>query len=185
MRVLPTKLPEIVLVEPTVHGDERGFFVESYHAHRYREAGIDAEFIQDNHSLSAHGTLRGLHAQLGAHAQGKLVRVTRGEVYDVGVDIRRGSPTFGSYEAARLSAENFRQLYIPPGFAHGFVVTSEVAEFQYKCSEFYDPESEISIAWNDPQIGIPWPVSNPGLSPKDAAAPTLAECMERLPRYSG
>jgi dTDP-4-dehydrorhamnose 3,5-epimerase len=185
VRVLRTKLPEIVLVEPSVHGDERGFFVESYHASRYRDAGIDVEFVQDNHSLSKQGTLRGLHAQLGSHAQGKLVRVTRGEVYDVAVDIRRGSPTFGCYEAARLSAENFLQLYIPPGFAHGFVVTSEVAEFQYKCSEFYDRESEISIAWNDPQIGIPWPVSDPQLSPKDAEAPALAECMERLPRYSG
>ncbi len=182
MNFLSTDIPGVILVEPDVHRDERGFFLESYHADKYREGGIDAVFIQDNHSRSGRGTLRGLHMQL-AHPQGKLVRVIEGEVFDVAVDVRRGSPTFARFVAVTLSASDHRQLYIPPGFAHGFIVTSDAAEFEYKCSDFYDPSSELGIAWDDPEIAIPWPIDTPVLSAKDAAAPRLAELMEQLPRY--
>ena len=176
----PTEIPEVVLVEPRVFQDARGFFLETWHAGKFADAGIDARFVQDNHSLSARGILRGLHAQV-RRAQGKLLRVVEGEVFDVAVDVRRGSPTFARHVGARLSAENFRQLWIPPGFAHGFCVTSERVHVEYKCTGFYDRTDEVAIAWNDPAIGIEWPIANPTLSAKDSAAPRLAELLERLP----
>jgi dTDP-4-dehydrorhamnose 3,5-epimerase len=182
VKFLATDIPDVVVVEPVVHGDPRGFFLESWRSDSYREGGIDAHFVQDNHSSSVHGTLRGLHAQLAPHAQGKLVRVIEGEVYDVAVDIRRGSPSFGRYVAAVLSAENFRQIWVPPGFAHGFCVTSERAQVEYKCTATYAPECELAVAWDDPGIGIPWPVRDPILSDRDQAAPRLVDVGERLPR---
>jgi dTDP-4-dehydrorhamnose 3,5-epimerase len=177
-----TEIPGVVLAQPDVHRDDRGFLLESYHRSRYEEGGIDAVFVQDNHSKSVRGTLRGLHMQL-VRPQGKLARVIRGSVWDVAVDVRRGSPAFGRHVAVELSAENHLQLYVPPGLAHGFVVTSEIAEFEYKCSDFYHPESEISIAWNDPELAIPWPIAEPILSAKDRDAPSLADLMEQLPRF--
>jgi dTDP-4-dehydrorhamnose 3,5-epimerase len=179
-----TDLPGVVLIEPDVHRDDRGFFLETYSEERYREGGIEGRFVQDNHSRSVKSTLRGLHAQV-ERPQAKLVRVIEGEVYDVAVDIRRGSPHFGQYFGARLSSENFLQLYIPAGFAHGFCVTSPVCQLEYKCSDYYVREAEIAIAWNDPEIGIAWPVSRPLLSDRDRDAPTLAGLGERLPRYEG
>jgi len=185
VKFIKKEIPGLVLVEPTVHRDERGFFLETYHAERYHEGGIEAEFVQDNQSRSTRGTLRGLHAQT-ARPQDKLVRVLIGEIYDVAVDVRRGSPTFGRYFGAILSAENFHQLFVPVGFVHGFVVTSEIAEVEYKCSDFYDPGGEMGVAWNDPEIGIPWPVENPQLSAKDAAAPPLRDIdPQLLPEYHG
>lgn len=157
MKVTPTRLPEVLLIEPRVFEDERGFFMESWQRRTFAKAGIDYDFVQDNHSRSVRGTLRGLHYQLPPHAQGKLVRVTLGEVFDVAVDIRRGSPTFGQWVGEYLSAGNRRMLWIPPGFAHGFYTTSEVAEFQYKCTEYYAPESERCIRWDDEGIGVEWP----------------------------
>jgi len=177
----PTDLPGVLLIEPDVHRDDRGFFLETYQQSRYAAGGVDESFVQDNHSRSGRGTLRGLHAQL-KRPQGKLVRVIEGEVFDVAVDIRRGSPHFGRYFGTLLSAENFLQLYVPPGFAHGFCVTSEIAQFEYKCTDFYDPQDEITISWNDPEIGIPWPVKAPQLSAKDAAAARLAE-LGTLPSF--
>ena len=185
MKFTPQRIPDVVLVEPDVHRDDRGFFLESYQQRKYAEGGIDAVFVQDNHSRSGRGTLRGLHAQLGAHAQGKLVRVVAGSVFDVAVDIRVGSPTFGQWVGAELSAENFQQLWIPPGFAHGFCVTSDVAEFEYKCTDFYVPSAEIVIAWNDPDIDVAWPLAEPLLSARDAAAKGLAAQRDRLPVYEG
>ncbi len=182
MRFVPTPIPGVVEVEPDVHGDERGFFLETYHEGKYRDGGISATFVQDNHSRSKRGILRGLHLQL-KQPQAKLVRVVEGEVFDVAVDVRRGSPTFGRHVSATLSAANFKQLYIPVGFAHGFVVTSDVAEFEYKCTAFYDPSDELSIAWNDPELAIPWPIPNPSVSDRDAAAATLRELSARLPQY--
>lgn len=183
MKFNPTDLPGVIVIAPDVHRDDRGFFLESYQQQRYEAGGVDARFVQDNHSRSGRGTLRGLHAQL-KRPQGKLVRVIEGEVFDVAVDIRVGSPHFGRFAGALLSSENFRQLYVPPGFAHGFCVTSEFAQFEYKCTDFYDPSDEIAIAWDDPDIGIPWPVSDPVLSGKDSAAPRLAE-LKTLPRFEG
>ena len=185
MRVLPTELPGVLLVEPTVLSDARGFFVESWQRDRFAAAGIEGPFVQDNHSQSGPWTLRGLHAQL-RQPQGKLVRVVEGEIFDVAVDIRRGSPHFGRWTGVVLSADNFRQLYIPAGFAHGFCVLSEVAEVEYKCSDVYVPSDEITIAWNDPAIGIGWPLPagvEPVLSEKDRVAPALAELAGRLPFY--
>ena len=179
MKVRATELPEVLIVEPEVFEDERGFFLETYHARKYAEAGIPAVFVQDNHSCSRRYTLRGLHAQ-GRHPQGKLVRVTQGEIFDVAVDIRPRSATFGRWVGMRLSAQSFRQAYIPPGFAHGFCVLSESAEMAYKCTEFHDPSDEIGIVWNDPEIGIAWPVAEPILSDKDRIAPRLAEVTDRL-----
>ena len=186
MRIIPTELPEVLIVEPTVHRDDRGFFLETWHAAKYAEAGLDARFVQDNHSRSRRGTLRGLHAQL-ARPQGKLVRASLGEIFDVAVDIRRGSPRFGRSVGVRLSAENFRQLWIPEGFAHGFCVLSEDAEIQYKCTDFYDPSSELTVAWDDPALGISWPaIEAPLLSAKDRAARRLAQFAEdELPRWPG
>ncbi len=183
MRVVPTDLPGVVVVDPDVHLDGRGFFLESYHAGRYQEHGIPGLFVQDNHSQSCHGTLRGLHLQL-ARPQGKLVRVIEGEIFDVAVDVRRGSPTFGRFVAVTLSAANFRQCYVPPGFAHGFCVVSPIAQVEYKCTDLYDPASEIGIAWNDPALAIPWPIAEPVLSARDARHPTLAEAALNLPVYS-
>jgi dTDP-4-dehydrorhamnose 3,5-epimerase len=178
MRVEPTAIPDVRLVEPRVFGDARGFFFESWNRRAFAEAGIDAEFVQDNHSRSHRGVLRGLHYQI-VHAQGKLVRVTAGEVLDIAVDLRRSSPTFGRHVALALSAENRRMLYIPPGFAHGFLVVSDVAEFLYKTTDYWYPEHERTLLWNDPALGIAWPAGIvPALAPKDAAGVPLAaaEC---------
>ena len=174
MQFRETGLPGVVLIEPDVHQDARGFFLETWHQQKYAEAGIAGQFVQDNHSHSSRGTLRGLHAQL-RRPQGKLVRAVEGEMFDVAVDIRRGSPSFGRWVGFVLSGSNFRQLWIPPGFAHGFCVLSERVHVEYKCTEFYDREDEIAIAWNDVQIGIEWPVRDPILSKRDASARPLAE----------
>ena len=185
MLVTPTGLPEVMLIEPVVHGDERGFFFESYNRREYEKAGIDAVFVQDNVSRSSRGALRGLHYQFPAE-QGKLVGVLEGEVFDVVVDIRAGSPSFGQWISAALSAQNHHMLWIPPGFAHGFCALSEHALFAYKCTAFYDPESEGTIRWDDPAIGIDWPLENPILSDKDAQASRLGEVAEdRLPKFTG
>ena len=184
MKVTETDLPGVLILEPRVFGDDRGFFMETWQRERYREAGIDVDFVQDNLSFSRKGVLRGLHFQ-NPHAQGKLVQVLQGEVFDVAVDIRVGSPTFGRWAGINLSADNKRQFYVPPDFAHGFCVLSETALFSYKCTDLYHPESEGSILWNDPAIGIDWPVSDPSLSEKDAQAPTLDSMSESLlPTYN-
>ena len=175
MKFQPTEtLPDVVLIDPVVHSDERGFFLECYHAEKFAKGGIEVAFVQDNHSLSARGTLRGLHAQRES-PQGKLVRAIEGEIFDVAVDIRPRSPTFGKWISAVLSAENFKLIYVPPGFAHGFCVLSERAQVQYKCTDLYRPDDEIVVAWNDPDIGIDWPVEDPTLSTRDRQAPRLAE----------
>lgn len=165
-----TSLPGVYLLTPKVFGDERGFFMESWNAEVFREAGFDLNFVQDNHSRSARGILRGLHYQT-RHTQGKLVRVTQGSVYDVAVDLRKDSPTLGQHFGVVLDADAQQMLWVPPGFAHGFYVLSEYADFQYKCTDRYDPDSEISLAWNDPELAIPWPLHGdgaPSLSNKDA-----------------
>ncbi|WP_426730576.1 dTDP-4-dehydrorhamnose 3,5-epimerase [Myxococcus faecalis] len=174
MKVIPQEIPELLLLEPKVFGDDRGFFMELFHAKRYADAGIPGPFVQDNYSRSAKGTLRGLHFQ-EPQGQGKLVQVLAGSVYDVAVDVRRGSPTFGRWVGVELSAENRRQLWIPPGFAHGFCVTSATADFHYKCTTLYAPEVERCIAWDDPDLAIPWPVTEPLMSPKDLRAPRLKD----------
>ena len=183
MRFAPTELPGVIVVEPDVHRDGRGFFLETYHAEKYGGGGIDGPFVQDNHSRSVQGTLRGLHLQI-RRPQGKLVRVIEGEIFDVAVDVRRGSPTFGQWMGVTLSAENFRQCYLPPGFAHGFAVVSAVAQVEYKCTDIYDPASEVGIAWNDPDLGISWPVANPILSDRDRRHPKLAAVTDLLPLFS-
>jgi dTDP-4-dehydrorhamnose 3,5-epimerase len=172
--VTPTSLPEVLILEPKVFGDSRGFFFESFNARDFAQCtGLDVQFVQDNHSKSAQGVLRGLHYQIN-HPQGKLVRVSQGEVFDVAVDLRRNSPTFGKWEGVLLSAENKRQLWVPPGFAHGFLVTSENAEFLYKTTDYWYPEHERSLLWNDPSVGIQWPTdAAPLLATKDAAALSL------------
>ena len=182
MKFVPTAIPEVVRVEPDVHRDARGFFVESWRVDRWTAGGVPGPFVQDNHSRSRAGTLRGLHAQ-GRRPQGKLVRAVRGEIWDVAVDVRRGSPSFGRHVAEILSADNFVQLWIPPGFAHGFVVLSDEAEFVYKCTDYYDPTDELRIRWNDPALAIPWPIAEPLLSEPDRRAPTLAELESKLPRW--
>ena len=182
MRVEPSALSEVLIIDPDVHVDGRGFFIESYHADRYRRHGIEGPFVQDNHSRSLARTLRGLHLQL-QHPQGKLIRVIEGEIFDVAVDVRRGSPTFGRWVGINLSAENFKQCYVPEGFAHGFCVLSEIAQVEYKCTDVYDPSSEIGIMWNDPTVGIAWPVAQPILSSRDGRHPSLADLMDRLPLY--
>lgn len=179
MKFTPTRIPEVILVEPDVHRDPRGYFLETHHQKKYTAGGIPEVFVQDNQSFSVARTLRGLHAQL-RHPQGKLVRAIQGEIFDVGVDIRPGSPTFGRWVGERLSGESFRQLYIPPGFAHGFCVLSETAVVQYKCTAFYDREDEIGLLWNDPEIGIEWPIADPLLNDKDRDAPRLAEILQKL-----
>ncbi len=182
MKFHRTELPGVIMVEPAVHGDERGFFVETYHEERYVEGGIAERFVQDNHSKSKRGTLRGLHAQL-KKPQGKLVRAVEGEIFDVAVDVRRGSPTFGRWVGEVLSAANFRQLYVPPGFVHGFFVLSESAQVVYKVTAFYDRADEYGVAWNDPDVGIEWPIKDPLLSDKDRALPRLREMKDRLPVF--
>jgi dTDP-4-dehydrorhamnose 3,5-epimerase len=179
VQFLTTDIEGLVIIEPDVHRDTRGFFVESYHAEKYRKGGVDAVFVQDNQSKSAKNTLRGLHGQF-RHPQGKLIRVIEGEIYDVAVDIRRDSPTFGRHVAVTLSADNFLQFFVPPRFAHGFCVLSDVAQIEYKCTDFYRPDDEFSIAWNEPEFGIPWPLSSPFLSDRDRKAPSLAELTGRL-----
>ena len=174
MKRIETSLPGVLIIEPTVFADERGFFFESYHQAKFAEMGILDRFVQDNHSKSSRGTLRGLHYQL-KHPQAKLCRVVRGEALDVAVDIRRGSPNFGKHEAILLSAENMRQIYIPAGFAHGFLVLSDTAEFLYKCSDFYYPDDDRGVAWDDPEIGIDWGIKEPLVSEKDAILPFWKE----------
>ena len=180
MRVVSTALAGVLIIEPDIHADGRGFFVETYHADRYREHGIVGPFVQDNHSGSVAGTLRGLHLQL-RRPQAKLIHVIEGEIFDVAVDVRRGSPTFGQWVGETLTAENFKQVYVPPGFAHGFCVLSPIAQVEYKCTDLYDPAGELGVAWNDPALAIPWPVSQPLLSKRDARHPTLAELADKLP----
>lgn len=180
MRFLPTAIPEVCIIEPQVFGDERGFFMETYHRARFAAAGIDADFVQDNHSRSRRGTLRGLHYQI-RQAQGKLVRVVQGTVFDVAVDMRRSSPTFGQWVGEILSAENKRQMWVPPGFAHGFYVLSDSADFVYKCTALYAPEHERCVRWDDAELAIAWPLLHgtaPLVSAKDAAGASFrdAEC---------
>jgi dTDP-4-dehydrorhamnose 3,5-epimerase len=184
MRVIETILPGVLILEPKVHGDSRGFFQETWREDSYNNIGIPS-FVQDNHSRSSRGVLRGLHAQR-LRPQGKLVRVSRGAVFDVAVDINPASATFGKHVAAELSDSNYRQMYIPPGYAHGFCVLSEDADFLYKCTEYYQPGDEIGVLWNDAEIGIAWPIAQPQLSEKDCALPTLralAEQLKQAPAY--
>lgn len=182
MKVEPTDIDGVLTIEPDVFSDPRGFFLETYNSVRYAAAGLTQTFVQDNLSFSTRDTLRGLHAQFLA-PQGKLVRVVEGEVLDVAVDIRVGSPTFLRWVGKRLSAKNQLQLYIPPGFAHGFYVLSEQAQVEYKCTELYDSEDDGAIAWDDPEIGIQWPSAEPLLSDRDRSAQRIREQMEILPRY--
>jgi len=185
MNLLPTRLPEVIVIEPRVFGDARGYFFESWAAARYAEAGITAPFVQDNISRSSGGILRGLHLQ-NPHAQGKLVSALSGAVFDVAVDVRVGSPTFGQWVGEVLSSDNRRQLWVPPGFAHGFCVLSEDAIFHYKCTDSYHPECELSVAWNDPDLAIGWPLDEPSLNAKDANGLRLSEIPpEQLPVYRG
>ena len=181
MRATPLDHPEVLLIEPDVFPDQRGFFMETFHSIKYAEHGLPAVFLQDNHSRSSRGVLRGLHYQL-ENPQGKLVRVVSGEVFDVAVDIRRGSPRFGTWVGAVLSEENQRQVYVPPGFAHGFCTLSERADFLYKCTELYAPGDEYGIAWDDPDIAIEWPKMDYLISDKDLANPLLSES-DHLPEY--
>lgn len=183
MKFIETEIPGVIIIEPKIFGDDRGFFSEVYRYELFAENGIKERFVQDNLSRSKKGTLRGLHYQLN-NPQAKLVMATRGKVLDVAVDIRKGSPTFGKYVMAELSEENKRMIYIPGGFAHGFAVLSEIADFQYKCSNYYDPTSEHGIFWNDPDVGVPWDVENPLLSEKDKNAKLLKDMpAEFLPSY--
>ncbi|HEU4502333.1 MAG TPA: dTDP-4-dehydrorhamnose 3,5-epimerase [Nitrospira sp.] len=183
MKVTPLDIPGALLIEPSLFRDRRGLFCETFHAQRYVEAGLTDQFVQDNFSRSVRGTLRGLHYQQ-PHAQGKLVMAVEGTIYDVVVDIRKGSPTYGTWQGFELSSDNYRQLYIPPGCAHGFCVTSEEAAVLYKCTDFYSPSDERGVIWNDPALRISWPVSMPLLSPKDQAYPSLATTEHELPVYS-
>lgn len=185
MKVITTDIEDVLILELDVFGDHRGFFLETYHRQRYAGAGVDAVFVQDNISFSVHRTLRGLHYQY-PHTQAKLVHTLQGEIYDVAVDIRKGSPTFGHWTGVVLSAENRRQLFLPAGFAHGFCVLSESALLTYKCSDFYSPMGEGGILWNDPDLGIEWPVQDPVLSQRDVALQRLQGIdPDRLPRYRG
>lgn len=182
MKFLPTQLPGVLIIEPDVYRDQRGWFLETYHVQKYQEGGVSLPFVQDNCSSSVRGTLRGLHLQL-RRPQGKLIRVIRGEIFDVAVDTRRGSPTFAIWVGVTISEQDFRQIYIPPGFAHGFCVLSEVAEVEYKCTELYAPGGEATIRWNDSRIGIQWPVDQPILSSKDSAGTSLDDLCAQLPEY--
>jgi len=177
-----TIIPGVILIEPKVFGDSRGFFLEAYHAEKFRAGGIPLPFVQDNHSKSTKGVLRGLHGQ-HPHPQGKLIRVIEGEIFDVAVDTRKGSPTYGSHVSVTLSAENKHQLYVPPGLIHGFCVTSEEAQVEYKCTDLYHPEAEFSVAWDDPDLGIAWPIESPVLSEKEQKAPRLCDVQEKLMPY--
>jgi len=181
IRISATELPGILLIEPRVFEDQRGFFLETHHQRKYSQAGLDVNFVQDNHSHSRLNTLRGLHYQL-AHPQGKLIYATSGEIFDVAVDLRRSSSTFRKWYGVRLSSETHLQIYIPPGFAHGFCVLSDSADVVYKCTEFYDAEDELGVLWSDPDIGIRWPISQPLLSAKDSVLPVLSQLpADRLP----
>jgi dTDP-4-dehydrorhamnose 3,5-epimerase len=180
MKSLPTKLEGIVLIEPVVHGDERGFMVESFSREAWAEFGVEVEFVQHNHSRSSRGTLRGIHFQTEP-GQAKLVRCARGEIIDVAVDLRRGSPTYGQWEAHRLDDVKHRQLFIPVGFGHGFAVLSDEADVAYQVSSYYDPATEAGIAWDDPEVGVDWQVSDPLLSDRDTSAPTLTDVAGSLP----
>ena len=182
MQFVPTDVPGVIVIEPDVHRDGRGYFLETYHAEKYHAGGIAGPFVQDNHSRSVARTLRGLHLQL-KRPQGKLIRVVEGEIFDVAVDIRRGSPTFARWVGVRLSGESFRQLYVPPGFAHGFCVMSEQVILEYKVTDFYDPADEITLIWNDPDLAIEWPVTDPVLSVKDGAGLRLRDISEALPVF--
>ncbi len=177
---LPTKLDGVFLLEPTAHGDERGFLVETFRADAWREAGVDCEFVQDNHSRSAKGILRGLHFQTSP-GQAKLVRCARGRIWDVAVDLRRDSPTYRQWEGHELDDERHRQLFVPAGFAHGFCVLSDVADVNYKLSSLYDPATEAGIAWDDPDVGVEWPITDPQTSERDRTAPRLADIAGELP----
>lgn len=181
MKVIETQLAGVLIIEPKVFGDHRGFFLETFQVERYRDAGIGLPFVQDNHSRSQRGVLRGLHFQR-TRPQGKLVSVSRGAVYDVAVDINPDSPTCGQYVGVELNDENHRQLWVPPGYAHGFYVLSEVADFQYKCTDYYQPEDEGGLLWNDPDVGIPWPVAEPQLSAKDQLNPRLRDLLSGVAR---
>ncbi len=183
MKTIPTDLPGVLIIEPRVFSDARGFFFESYHAERYAQVGLPPAFVQDNHSSSVKGTIRGLHYQL-RRPQGKLLRVLRGTVFDVAADIRRGSPTFGRWTGVELSAENKRQLFIPAGFAHGFCVTSDGAEVEYKCTDVYVSDDQRGVLWNDPTIGIRWPVATPLLSDQDKAFLPLMSDRTDLPVHA-
>ena len=174
MKVVETALPGVLIIEPKAFGDHRGFFLETFQVERYREAGITLPFVQDNHSRSQRGVLRGLHFQK-TRPQGKLVSVSRGAVYDVAVDIDPASATYGRFVGVELNDDNHRQMWVPPGYAHGFCVLSEVADFQYKCTDFYFPADEGGLLWNDPDVGIPWPITEPQLSAKDANNPRLRD----------
>jgi len=182
MNISETTLPGVFIIDPDVYRDERGWFLETYHVDKYLYGGVPLTFVQDNCSSSVRGTLRGLHAQM-SRPQGKLVRVTRGEILDVAVDVRRGSPTFASWESVMLTADNFKQIYIPPGFAHGFCVLSDIAEMAYKCTDVYVPGDEITIAWNDSEIDIQWPLESPILSSKDMSGQSLKTLWDKLPDY--
>ena len=174
MKVIETALPGVLIIEPKAFGDHRGFFLETFQVERYREAGITLPFVQDNHSRSQRGVLRGLHFQK-TRPQGKLVSVSRGAVYGVAVDIDPASATYGQFVGVELNDDNHRQMWVPPGYAHGFCVLSEVADFQYKCTDFYFPADEGGLAWNDPDVGIPWPITEPQLSAKDVNNPRLRD----------
>jgi dTDP-4-dehydrorhamnose 3,5-epimerase len=182
MKITATDIPDVLLVQPDVHGDERGFFMETWRRDEFARHGVDVDFVQDNHSRSGRGVLRGLHYQL-KNPQGKLVRVITGAVFDVAVDIRKGSPSFGRWVGAELSAENRHQIYIPPGFAHGFCVLSESADVLYKCTDYYAPGDEYGLRWDDPEIGIEWPGSDFLLSPKDAGNRGLKAMNAELPVF--
>jgi len=183
MKFIPTSLADVMVIKPDIYKYNRGFFLESYNQKRYAEGGIAVSFVQDNHSLSKRGILRGLHAQR-TQPQGKLIRVLSGEIYDVIVDIQKGSPTFKKWFGITLSAENFKQCYVPPGYAHGFCVMSESAEVEYKVTDFYDPQDELHLAWNDPDIAVQWPIPHPTLSAKDQAGLTLKALDSQLPVYT-
>lgn len=182
MKTVATRLPGVLVVEPAVHRDDRGFFFEVFQAEKFAALGLPDRFLQDNHSASRRGALRGLHLQV-ERPQGKLVRCIVGEVFDVAVDVRVGSPSFGHWFGLTLAAENFRQLWVPEGFAHGFCVLSDWAEVEYRCTALYHPQSEVAVRWDDPEIGVAWPVAEPVLSPRDAAALGLSAQLDRLPRF--
>ncbi|MFY9821112.1 MAG: dTDP-4-dehydrorhamnose 3,5-epimerase [Thermoanaerobaculia bacterium] len=183
MKFVPLKIPDVVLIEPEIFKDDRGFFFEVYHQKKFEDAGLPGTFVQDNQSYSHRHVLRGLHAQL-RKPQGKLIRALQGEIFDVAVDIRPGSPTFGRWVSAILTGENNCQLWVPPGFVHGFCVTSDFATVQYKCTELYAPSDEIGVLWNDPEIGIEWPVAEPRISPKDLQLSLLKDLALTLSTYT-
>ena len=180
IKFIRTRVPDVILVEPPVFKDARGFFLETYHAKKYAKGGIAEKFVQCNRSHSVKGILRGLHFQL-AHPQGKLVSVIEGEIFDVAVDVRKGSPSFKQWVGLTLSGDNFKQLYLPPGFAHGFCTLSESVQFQYQCTDFYNPTDEMGIRWNDPDLNIQWPLTEPTISDKDGALPFIKEIINKLP----